>query len=103
MSDMMSQVVTEPQARKRKKESKLEFDAARAFGTSRDAEVELDAVRYKAQKERAPTGGPRNPGFGGVRPSVRPRKGARSGMCRSPLHSLIPMEVVADPARTGGS
>ncbi len=42
----------EPQARKRKKPTKLEFDASKVFGTSKDNEIQmdLDAARYKAQK-----------------------------------------------------
>ncbi len=52
MINMMSQAQMEPRAKKRKKQSKLEFDAAKAFGTSKDAELELDldAARYTARK-----------------------------------------------------
>ncbi len=52
MIDVMSQALMEPRAQKRKKQSKLEFDAAKVFGTSKDHELEidLDAAKYKAQK-----------------------------------------------------
>ena len=48
----MDQLQMEPQARKKKKQAKLEFDAAKVFGTSKDEEFEmdLDSARYKAQK-----------------------------------------------------
>ena len=48
----MDQLQMEPQARKKKKQAKLGFDAAKVFGTSKDEEFEmdLDSARYKAQK-----------------------------------------------------
>lgn len=48
----MEQVQEEPRARKKKATPKLEFDAAKVFGTSKDEELEIDleAARYQAQK-----------------------------------------------------
>ncbi len=48
----MEQLQEEPRARKKKKAPKLEFDAAKVFGTSKDRELEIDteAALYKAQK-----------------------------------------------------
>jgi len=48
----MDQLQMEPRARKKKKSSKLEFDAAQVFGTSKDSEIQmdLDSARYAAQK-----------------------------------------------------
>ncbi len=42
----------EPQAKRRKKKPKFEFDASKVFGTSKDQEIEidLDSARYRAQK-----------------------------------------------------
>lgn len=48
----MEQLQLEARARKRKKQARLEFDPAKVFGTSKDAELEIDleAARYHAQK-----------------------------------------------------
>jgi hypothetical protein len=48
----MDQLQMEPQARKKKKPAKLEFDATKVFGTSKDNEIQmdLDSARFKAQK-----------------------------------------------------
>src|SRR3989454_1024586 len=48
----MDQLQMEPRARKKKKSSKLEFDASQVFGTSKDTEIQmdLDSARYAAQK-----------------------------------------------------
>lgn len=52
MVSAMDQLQMEPRPRKRKKPAKLEFDAGKVFGTSKDDEIEmdLDAARFKAQK-----------------------------------------------------
>src|SRR2546427_11558807 len=49
---VMDQLQMEPRARKKKKSSKLEFDASQVFGTSKDTEIQmdLDSARYAAQK-----------------------------------------------------
>src|SRR2546425_12102323 len=48
----MDQLQMEPRARKKKKSSKLEFDASQVFGTSKDTEIQmdLDSGLYAAQK-----------------------------------------------------
>src|SRR2546422_5835807 len=72
----MAQLQMEPRARKKKKSSKLEFDASQVFGTSKDTEIQmdLDSARYAAQKGE---GGDRRALFS-PRVSSRSRQPSRS-------------------------
>ncbi len=48
----MEQIQMEPRGQRKKRHPKLEFDAAKVFGTSKDHELEIDvdAARYTAEK-----------------------------------------------------